>query len=281
MKLGLYSIILSGVLLFATDTSFAQAVSSTNGDTTFLRTRRTRPKPIKRELSGGLRLNSDGWSLFMDRGTVKSEDRKSDLFYDIVFWQVEFGEKKHPMEIKRTNALGAAVESTTPFIYGKISNFYTFKLGYGKRKMIAGKPDPGTVSIHWVYLGGLSLGLEKPYYIDAFLVSKGGIQESINYTDTTKEDFLNQNAIIGSSGITKGINEVKFVPGIHGKTALHFDFASSKKTKLAIETGVNVEVYTRAIELMANQDSVPYFVNVYASFQVGKRWPEKKKKWRR
>src|SRR5690606_8878525 len=143
------------------------------------------------ELSFGLRLNTDGWSVFADKGYVKSEDRKSDYFYNIRLFQVEFGEKKHPKEIKRSNNLGASYgeEKAKPFIFGKINNFYSLKLGYGARKMIAGKPEQGTVSIHWVYLGGLALGMEKPYYIEAYVPQDNFgtlVQQTIKYTDETK-----------------------------------------------------------------------------------------------
>lgn len=247
--------------------------------------RKKRPKPIKHELSGGLRLNSDGWSLFLDRGKIKSPDRTTDYHYDLHFWQLEFGEKKHPQEIRRTNTIGSTADAAKPFIYGKANNFYALKVGYGKRKLIAGKPElnnevePGVISIHWVYMGGVSIGLEKPYYIEAYVTDPNtGINElkSITYTDTTKDAFLDQPYIVGGSGLGKGLGETKIVPGIHGKTGLHFDFAASKKTKLAIETGLNVEIYTRGIALMAGQDATPVFVNVYASFQFGKRWAEKK-----
>lgn len=249
-------------------------VAQTNNTTV---ERKKRPKPMKHDLSGGIRLNTDGWSIFLERGRIKTPDRSTDYFYDMPFWLLEFGEKKHPQETKRNNAVaGGGNNATRPFAYGKISNFYTFKIGYGKRKMIAGKPklyedvEKNTVSIHWVYAGGLVAGLEKPYFVDV----NGS---PVNYTDSTKEIFLNQTAIQGSSGFSEGIGKTKIVPGAHGRTGLSFDFAATKKMKLAIETGVNVEVYARNIEIMANQQNYyPFFVNAYASIQIGKRWAEKK-----
>lgn len=270
--------ILSALLL--STAAFAQVE---NRDSIPVPVKVKRPKPIKKEVSGGLRLNTDGWSIFLDRGNVKSTDRTTDYYYSLNFWQIELSEKKHPMEIKRSNTIGSQVEAAKPFIYGKTSNFYSLKFGYGKRKLIAGKPElneeveQGHVSIHWVYLGGISIGLEKPYFVDAYVNENGAlVQKTINYTDTTQEAFLSQQFIVGSAGLGKGLGQTKIVPGIHGKTGLHFDFATSKKTKLAIETGVSVEIYGRAIEMMANQDARPYFVNAYVSFQFGKRWAEKK-----
>src|SRR5690606_4292420 len=125
------------VFLF-TGTAFAQNLTR---DSIPIPVRVKRPPPVKHELSGGLRLNTDGWSLFLDRGKVKSTDRTTDYYYDLNFWQIEFSEKKHPMEIKRSNTIGSSVDAAKPFIYGKVSNFYTFKIGYGKRKLIAGKPE--------------------------------------------------------------------------------------------------------------------------------------------
>ena len=226
-----------------------------------------RPKPIAKELSGGVRLNTDGWSAFVERGTVKSEERESDFFYNLRFASVEFSEKKHPKE-KRTSSGGGGPDSSNSYIFGKVNNFYTFKLGYGNRRMIAGKPDPGTVSVHWVYNGGLSLGMLKPYYLN---IANG---ESIKYTDDNRDKFLAGYNIVGAAGFTEGFKEMKVVPGLHVRTGLHFDFAprEKKKTKLAVETGISAELYTKKIELMANQKAVPYFVNLYLSFQFGRRW---------
>ena len=270
------------VLLFALF-FVGTSASAFQADSVKVPTKRKRPKPIKKEYQLGLRLNTDGWSVFFDRGKVKSAERNSDYFYDIMFWQIELGEKKHHQETKRSNVSNTTTNSSTPFIYGKANNFYTFKLGYGKRKMIAGKPERGTVSIHWVYLGGLSLGLEKPYYYQAY-VSKGGgplIKEEIRYTDSTTYLFSTNSRIEGTSGFTKGIDELQIVPGIHLKTALHFDFAPSKTRKLSVETGINAEFYTRAIQLMAFQTDRPYFVNGYVAIGFGKRWQDKSKRRRR
>lgn len=233
-------------------------------------------KPIRTELSFGARLNTDGWSIFADKGYVRSQETKySDMFHDMVVFQAEFSEKKHPKETRTTATdLNGSGKSRT-FIYGKINNFYNLKLGYGRRRMIAGKPEQGTVSIHWVYVGGLSVGLEKPYYIDAYVPQDNSgnlVLKSIKYEDSTKAAFLDENYIVGSAGFSKGLGELKVVPGLHLKTGLHFDFAARRTTKLAVEVGVSGELYTRKIQMMANQDAVPYFANIYASLQFGKRW---------
>jgi hypothetical protein len=237
-----------------------------------------KPKPIRTELSVGLRLNTDGWSVYADKGYVRSQETKfSDQFHDMRLYQVEFSEHKDPKEIKHTmtDQASGGSQKTKPFIFGKVNNFYALKLGYGLRKMIAGKPEPGTVSVHWVYLGGFTLGMEKPYYLDGYVPQDNFgtlVPATFKYTDETKESFLNEQYIRGSAGFQKGLNEIQFVPGLHAKTALHFDFASTRRSAMAVEAGVSGEFYARPIHLMANQDSKPYFVNLFASFQFGRRW---------
>lgn len=223
-----------------------------------------KPKPISKELSGGIRLNTDGWSVFAERGVVKSEEKESDLFFDLRYVLFEISEKKHPKEMKTTTASAGSAQS---YIFGKINNFYTVKIGYGNRRLIAGKPDPGTVSVHWIYNGGLSVGMLKPYYLK---VASG---ENIKYTDD-REEFLSGYNAVGAGGFMEGLKEIKVVPGLQARTGLHFDFAPREKKKmlLAVETGLTAELYTKKIELMANQKAVPYFVNLYLSFQFGRRW---------
>jgi hypothetical protein len=237
-----------------------------------------KPKPVKikqirKELSFGIRLNTDGYSLFCDLGKVKAEDeKKSDMFHNVRIWQFEIEEKKDPRESKSSNVQPGAPATTatpSPYVYGKINNFYAVKIGLGIRRMIAGKPDPGSVSIHWVILGGVCAGLLKPYYVNSLY---NGEVQAIKYSTQTANAFLDPNSITGSAGFGKGLGEIQFVPGIHLKTALHFDFASNRKTVLAVETGINAEAYTQGIQFLALQNSKSILFNLYASFQFGKRW---------
>jgi len=227
------------------------------------------PKPISKELSLGFRINTDGWGIFMDYGTSRPIDTKhGDRFYNLGLWQFEFTEKKNPREEKSSSGSTSNGSGSSSFIFGKINNFYVFKPGYGVRTMIAGKPDDqGAVSIHWVNLGGPAIGILKPYYLNV-----SGDPVAIKYSDATKTDFLDPNLVISSAGFGKGISESKVIPGVHFKSALHFDFTGNLRNVIAVETGVNAEYYFQDIQLMANIAPTNYFVDVYLSFQFGRRW---------
>ncbi len=227
------------------------------------------PKALTGELSAGIRLNSDGYGIVVDKGWLKGGEsygqNNRDRFFNVRLLQFELIERKHPKEMRSNSAFGISFTPNS-YILGKINNFYAFKIGYGQRRMIAGKPDPGNVSIHWVYLGGISAGLLKPYYLKI-----AGLGE-VKYSDSLENEFISPGRIEGRAPFTKGFNEIKLVPGMHLKTGLHFDFATSRKTVLALELGVNGEFYTQKIEQMVGQDPKALFFNFYASLQFGKRW---------
>lgn len=228
----------------------------------------TKIKAIRHEVSVGFRLNTDGWSAYSDIGKVKALDsRRSDMFYKVRVLQVELSEKKDPTEEKLTSENAVASSGSSKYIYGKINNFYALKLGLGFMRMITGKPDPGAVSIHWLNLFGASLGMLKPYYLNV-----QGDPNAIKYSPATEIDFLNQQSIQGSAGFSKGLSEIKFIPGAHFKSALHFDFSTNRKNVIGAEAGVNAEYYSQAIALMANKTGAPYFVDLYVALQFGRRW---------
>jgi hypothetical protein len=230
--------------------------------------RKKGPKPLKHEASVGFRLNTDGWSIYSDLGKIKGFDSKhSDMYHNVRIFQFEFSEKKSPSEEKTTSTTPNSLGGNNSYIFGKINNFYEFKIGWGMRKMLAGKPDPGTVSIHWVNIGGVAIGLLKPYYLDL-----SSDPSAVKYSPATAQDFLNNEEIEGSAGFSKGLSEVKVIPGGYFRSALHFDFAHARKSLIAVELGIEGEYYSQAIPIMANQPANAYFVDLFAGIQFGGKW---------
>jgi len=268
------SVLFSGIIalsLAGLTTAEAQTISAYGTPTPAVK----KPKPLSKEFSGGFRLTTDGWGIFVDKGYIRSNEGKMhDQLYNVRVITLELAEHKDPKQTRLTPSDQSAGTDSRPYIYGKVNNFFTLKAGYGFRKMIAGKPEPGTVSIHWVTAGGLAVGMLKPYYIDGYIPQDNGgnlVPATFKYSDETKASFLDQAWIRGAAGFSQGIGEIEFVPGLHAKTALHFDFGSSRKMLMAVETGANIEFYTKDIMIMANQDPKKVFVNLYASFQFGGR----------
>lgn len=225
-------------------------------------------KPIKNEVSFGLRLNTNGWGIYSEYGKVRTEDwRKADMFHNVMFLQAEFSEVKDEKEEKVKSETTTSTGGTSSYIYAKINNLYSLKLGAGYRKMIAGKPEPGCVSLHWVTAGGFALGIVKPYYIQL-----SGQATDVKYTDLTQSDFLNERRITGNSGFSKGLDEAVMAPGGYIRTALHMDFSSNNNNVIGVEVGVNAEFYSQQVQLMVGRPASSGFYNLFVAVQFGKRW---------
>ena len=97
----------------------------------------------------------------------------------------------------------------------------------------------------------------------------------MKYTGDNIDEFLNVDRIYGSSGFRKGLNEIKPVPGAHGKIAVHFDWGAFDEFVKAFEAGIMVDVFIREVPILVDDtqfpENRPYFVNLYLTLQLGKR----------
>ena len=228
-----------------------------------------RPKTITKELTFGLRLNTDGWGFYSNFCKVKPVDQKHpDNFHNLLFYEFEIGEKKDPKEHKTPSGATNRFGGSSTYKYGKINSLYTVKLGAGFQKLLAGKPDTGCVALHWVNTAGFSLGVLKPYYLNV-----DSDPHTISFSDATEESFLDQRSIEGYAGFSQGLNEAKFVPGGYLRTALNFDFSTNNHNVLGLQVGVTADIYSQKMQLMAS--SLPARLAYYSLFiaaQFGKRW---------
>lgn len=224
-----------------------------------------------REFSIGGRLNTDGWSGFFELGYRKN--RKI-----VNYFQFEFAEKKDPKEDKKPGAfvpVGDFAYSEKPYIYGKQNNFYQAKLGIGQRYLIGGKGNKNGVEVNAIYYGGISIGLQKPYYLK--VETPSGEVKDIKYgTDPDLDTaFITPSKIIAGGGFGKGWGELTVVPGLHAKAGLRFDWAKFNEVVSALEIGINAEYYTKGVPILVYRDEKKFFFNAYLSLQFGKRWDKK------
>lgn len=214
------------------------------------------------------KLNTDGWSFFYEAGksrTIKS----ANLFY------LELGEKRHPKENKVTNTLvsGNLVSEGNAYVYGKQNHFYECKSGFGRQILIGGKANKNGIGIHWIYSGGLSIGLLRPYYLRILeeVSADQFVEKEVSYNPSNPPQFLNSANILEGTGLRNGWNEMKIVPGIHARNALRFDYGRFNELVSAIETGIYADFYINGIEMMVNNPSQQFFFNAYVAILFGKR----------
>lgn len=228
---------------------------------------------IKQEEEGALiyqkqgsfafKFNTDGWGMAYEHGKYKT-------LTNTRLWWLEFGEHHDSKEEKvPTLSASQGFLIISSYVYGKQNNFYYLKAGLGQQKLIGGKGNKNGVAVSAIYGGGLSAGLLKPYYIEIQNPSTGQ-REQIKY-DNNDALFLDPTIIIGRGGLTKGFNEIKFVPGVHAKAALRFDYGRYNEVLSALEVGINAEYYSQTMPIVLLNKEKKFFFNAYIALVFGKR----------
>lgn len=207
----------------------------------------------------GLRIATDGYGIFYERGKFKSV-RKTRLL------QFELNEKKDPKDYK--SAVGGFNGYTLNSIaVGRLNNFYQFKAAIGQQYLIGGKGNKNGVAVTALYSGGVSIGMLKPYILHVFKSQGDGSLFNSQYPEILDSGYLVNDA----AGLGSGWNKLSIKPGLNAKAAMRFDYGRFNQTVTAIEAGVTAEYYFSRIPLMADVKQKNLFFNAYVSIMFGRR----------
>ena len=163
--------------------------------------------------------------------------------------------------------------NTVSFVYGKLNDVLMLRAGYEVERRIYGKPYWGGVELRWLYEGGVSLALLKPYYYAVIIAkptSGGGYEQAVDYQ--TFENNSQWIDIIGKAPFKYGIDEIKFRPGVYVKGGMAFEIGTSRLRAQTIEVGAMAEYFPQGIPLMA-ENPVSYIIpTLYLSYSWGARY---------
>jgi len=219
-------------------------------------------------LIGG-KLNTDGWS-----GNIYYAKKKN--YKTSNFWQLSFSEIKHEKQTKQqgSNTEYPYLGNPTSFVFGKINNLYTLQIGFGKEKLLLPAVLEGNLSVSFRYSGGFSLAMLKPYYLKLIYLNgndSAQIQDE-KYSTANSSKFLNSNFILGASKWSKGLNQIYYMPGAYFESAIAIIPGKNKTFIQVITLGINAAVYAKSLPIMADQNSYPWQVSLFAGIGIGKRW---------
>ncbi len=228
-----------------------------------------------KELAFNLRLHTNGWAFGANIGKIES-------YYKTKFFNIEIGELKHPKEYRHSFDYPNQFSGRTSksFIFGKQNNLYAIRAGMGVKRYYSEKAKRRGVAVGVSYEAGPTLGLQKPYYLDFWRAQDGSASNIVivseKFDGTNADDFLNINRIYGASGFTRGFREIRPIPGVHGKLSVHFDWGAFDEFVKAFEAGIMVDVFFKTVPILVEDvefaENRPYFVNLYLTLQLGKRW---------
>ncbi len=207
----------------------------------------------------GLRIATDGYGIFYERGKFKSV-RKTRLL------QFELNEKKDPKDHKV--AVGGFNGYTLNSIaIGRLNNFYQFKAAIGEQYLIGGKGNKNGVAVTALYTGGVSVGILKPYLLHVYKSQNNNDLSTSSYPEVLDSGYLVNDAL----GFGSGWDKLSIKPGLNAKTAIRFDYGRFNQNVTAIEVGVTAEYYFSKIPLDYLVTQKQLFFNAYISIMFGKR----------
>ncbi len=224
-----------------------------------------------------LKLHTFGFAIGLNFGTIRT-------YYLTRYFNFEFGEIRHPKEFRQSFDLPVSSgRISRAFIFGKQHNFFVLRGGLGAKRYLSEKAKKKGVAIAISYSGGPSLGLLKPYYLDLRRFpdppAPGGqvVISSEKFSEENRDDFLDINKIIGSSGFGQGLGEIALRPGGHAKFGIQFDWGAFDEFAKALEAGIMVDFFFTRIPIMVEDPTIEnvenrfLFVNFFLSMQLGKR----------
>ena len=212
---------------------------------------------FRKQSSFGIELRTNGYGAFYELGK-----RRSPRFTNIYLLEIS--------EIKERNEekLGGPENFfSNTFIYGKQNNFYQAKLGFGQQYILGQKGNKNGVAITANVTAGIALGFLKPYYLQ--IVDTNGKEQSVSY-ESDSVAYLS-GAVLGSTGFTKGWNELKMKPGAFIRGALRFDFGRYNERVQAIEIGMSLEAFASKIPIMIYSEPKQLFFQGHVAFVFGSR----------
>lgn len=212
----------------------------------------------KKHFVGGIKLSTDGYGGFLEKGIAQSVNRS-------MLFQLDISERKHPKEQKQLNQHNGQ----GPYVYGKINFFYPVKLGVQEQFLLGNKGNKNGVSVTCNVGGGISLGLLRPYLL-SYDSSGTQIFRGLGNSKADSSRFLFDDPIGGPS-LGTGFNKLKLTPGAYAKAALRFDYGKYNELVSGLEVGLIAEFYSKKIPQMVYSKENNFFFSAYVSMIFGKR----------
>jgi hypothetical protein len=207
----------------------------------------------------GLRLATDGYGIFYERGKFKSIHKTNLL-------QFELNEKKDPKDHKVAAGVSNGYTLNSIAI-GRLNNFYQFKAAYGQQYLIGGKGNKNGVAVTGLYSGGVSVGFLRPYILHVFKSQGDGLLFESRYPEILDSGYI----VSDAAGLGSGWNKLSVKPGLNAKLAMRFDYGRLNQTVTAIEAGATAEFYFSKIPLLYLVKQKQLFLNAYISIMFGRR----------
>ena len=182
-------------------------------------------------------------------------------------WEFEFVTMRSYKQIRLQNYY----PNSRSFIYGKLNNAFFLRAGIAWKKLLNRKPYWGGVELRFIYGGGFSLGIAKPYYYYIIYPNPDGITGRLQL-ERFDPNSQSVDYIYGRGPFSKGINEITLHPGIYLKTGLNFEYGTRSTKVKSLEVGAGIDIIPIGLSIMTTYPNKILFPNIYINFSFGKRF---------
>jgi hypothetical protein len=219
----------------------------------------------RNEAEGGLNVHGSGFGLTFKRGWHMTGYKKQML-------DIEFVSLRHPKQIKRANPY---YQDSKPFFFGKLNFAYLLRGGYGRQNILFSKGERSGVEVRYNYYIGATLGITKPVFLDVLVDSPYDslhkVVETRKYDpdDPDQQDPVN---IFRPGPYFQGLDQLNIYPGGYAKFAISFEYSGWQQKVTALEAGVVVDAFPKAIPIMAFIPNDKVIFNFYISLMWGGKW---------
>jgi hypothetical protein len=211
---------------------------------------------FRNERSFAILLNTDGIGLSY-RGAKRIDYLNKRIF------EIEAGTLKNIKEYKQASQY---IQGGS-FVFGKLNSVIYLRTGIGHQHEIYKKADLGGIAVRYFYSAGPVLAVYKPvYYRVVYIVSSNEYEireEKFDVSLAASQD------IYSKAPFTKGLDEIKVMPGLYGKGGFNFEYSKQDKIIHAIEVGAQINAFPKKIPIMANTPNKTIFFSLFVSYRFG------------
>ncbi len=217
---------------------------------------------FRNESTGSISAHSRGFGINYRRFWHVTGTRKRLIEFDAL-------NMRHSKEVKVKRERGKS------YYYGKLNSLIFIRAGYGYQQTLYRRAERKSIEIRMVYTVGPTLCFAKPVFLeieypDTISTNAGDLYiTKIEAYDPAKHNTFN---ILGRAPLFHGMEKTKIYPGLHAKLGFSFEYGEYRNSIKAIETGVVVDFFPKAVPTMAHVQPENFFVTLYLSFNFGKRW---------
>lgn len=203
------------------------------------------------------------------RRSKKIEEKEAFYLYSLDAVHV-----RHPEEVSVES-----IRSGKNYLLDKLNYLFVVRPSMGLEKMVFPPAKVEGVQVNGMVMGGLSIGIVKPYYIRYDYSQNGTFVQQEPFNPVKTGD---PNKIMGHGNVFSGFLESKIVPGFHLKTSVSFYFGSYGKRFSGLEAGALVEgffnvgggntwISTYRVPILAGTKNPWFFTAFYLNLFYGWR----------